>query len=208
MPVDSKTVFKIRQALWPSALARSFWSFTKVIVSDDAKRVGRMLGLYTDPDPLSLGQLLSRSQQTIRRSPPTNDGPAEPQQPRLLGDAQTQKSMVPVAENPRFAGKPSLEEEVDANPAKRVASALHAHFLRGIKEFKWKLWHNWRPAPNYPPRGSIVVRGMVEIDSPEAWLVFDVTAAWDPKTKTYDPGSMRVLLRRMQIKRRLPLGGA
>jgi len=48
----------------------------------------------------------------------------------------------------------------------------------------------------------------VELDSPKAWLVFDVKAAWDPKTRSYDARSMHLKLRRMQLKKQGPVGGA
>jgi hypothetical protein len=207
MPVDSSIVFKIRQALWPSALAKAFWSFTKVMISDDARRVARMLGLQADDTPPTIEQLLARHQQMIRGSQ-TNDGSPKPKQPQLLGDAQTQKAIVTVADNQGLVGKPPLQEDLDANPGKNGISAVYAHFFRGIMAFKMKLQQSWRPAPDYPPRGSIIVQGLVELDSPKAWLVFDVKAAWDPKTKSYDSRSMQVHLKRMQMKRQGPLGGA
>jgi hypothetical protein len=86
--------------------------------------------------------------------------------------------------------------------------AFHAHFFRAIMAFKVKMAQTWRPAPNYPPRGSILVSGLVELDSPKAWLVFDVKAAWDPKTRSYDARSMLLQLRRMQLKKQGPAGGA
>jgi hypothetical protein len=94
-----------------------------------------------------------------------------------------------------------LQEAKDNTPP-----ALQLHLRRAFVAFKTKFAQTWRPAPNYPPRGSILVSGLIELDSPKAWLVIDVKAAWDPKTKQYDPRSMHLVMRRLQMKRQAPLG--
>lgn len=200
-PVDSLTVFRLRQALWPSALIKSFWSFTKVMVVDDAKRIAGILGIRSSPPPPSLEQMLARHQQLMKGPQiPSKDGP--PQLPQPAGDAA--KAITATSpEKSTLTGKKENEMEVSA-----TAMAFHGHFFRAIMAFKAKMAQTWRPAPNYPPRGSILVSGLVELDSPKAWLVFDVKAAWDPKTRSYDARSMHLQLRRMQLKKQGPAGGA
>jgi hypothetical protein len=205
MSVDSGTVFKIRSALWPSALAKSFWSFIKVMVTDDAKKVARIIGLPSGAPPPTIDQLLARHQQIMKGGPPTKDGPPKAKQPQLLGDSQN--TMMPVPANTSVTSKPTLAEEESESKLKKIVLGVTSHYERGLTAFKMKLKQTWRPAPNYPPRGSIMVQGLVEIDSPRAWLVFDVKAAWDPKTKTYDSRSLHIALRRMQAKRQAPVGG-
>ncbi|KAL5315012.1 hypothetical protein ACEPPN_017662 [Leptodophora sp. 'Broadleaf-Isolate-01'] len=200
-PVDSLTVFRIRQALWPSALVQSFWSFTKVMVVDDAKRIAGMLGISSGPPPPTIDQLLAQHQQLLKgpqtpqlstkNNTPTQ-APTVTQPPKGMPGSSTEK--------PALMGKGPEEEELASK-----AMAFHAHFFRPIMAFKAKLAQTWRPAPSYPPRGSILVSGMVELDSPRAWLVFDVRAAWDPKTKEYDPRSMHIKLRRSQAKKQSPV---
>jgi hypothetical protein len=196
IPVESGTVFKIRQALWPSALAQSFWSFTKVIVSDDVKRLAGMLGFQLGDPPLTIEDLLSKQRQLMKGPPPTKERPATSKQPQLLGDTQTQKSIVPI----------TAQEEVDAD-TKRAAHAIFGHFSRGVLAFRTKLQQTWQYAPGYPPRGSIFVDGLVELEAPKAWLVFDVKGAWDPKTNTFDSKSLVVHLKTLQMKKQGPLGG-
>ena len=205
MPVDSLTVFRIRQALWPSAIAQACWSFTKVMLVDDAKRIARMLGIQTGPPPLTMEQILAKHQQLIKGPSPTKDGPTK--QPQGLGDAT--KAIThpspPTPEKSSLTEKGS--EEFEVGTGTRAAMALHAHFFRAIMAFKIKFQQTWKPAPDYPPRGSVIVSGLVELDSPRAWLVFDVKAAWSPETKLYDARSMQLQLRRMQMKKQGPLGG-
>ncbi len=173
------------------------------MVVDDVKRIAGMLGFRSGPPPPTLDQLLARHQQLLK-------GPQAPQLP-TKENAPTQTPTVSQppkgmtggsAEKPALMGKGPEEEEVGSK-----AMAFHAHFFKPIMAFKTKLAQTWRPAPNYPPKGSILVSGMVELDSPKAWLVFDVKAAWDPKTKEYDPRSMHLQLRRLQPKKQAPVGG-
>jgi hypothetical protein len=161
-PVDSLTVFRIRQALWPSALVKSFWSFTKVMVVDDIKRIAGMLGIRNTKPPPSLEQILARHQQLMKgtQAAPPKEGPAE-------SLAQPSVGAITGPEKSTLTGK--KPDEVEVSPAMQ----FYAHFFRGIMAFKQKFSQTWKPAPNYPPRGSILVSGLVEVDSPKAWLVFD-----------------------------------
>ncbi|KAF8860049.1 hypothetical protein BDZ45DRAFT_703998 [Acephala macrosclerotiorum] len=199
-PVDSLTVFRTRNALWPSPLIQSFWSFTKVMVADDIKYIAARLGLRSAQPPASLEQIVAQHQQVFK-------GPGTPQLPTKDGPPSSAQPPQPITNPPRpdktpLAGK--KPEEIDLSSA---PMALHAHFFRPIMAFKAKLAQTWKPARDFPPRGSILVSGLVELDTPKAWLVFDVKAAWDPKARAYDPRSMHVQLRRMQLKKQGPIGG-
>jgi hypothetical protein len=59
--------------------------------------------------------------------------------------------------------------------------------------------------PETPPRGSIIVSGLVELEAPMSYVVLDVFAFWNPQTKQYDDKSMIVRLRRVQMKNQAPL---
>ena len=195
-------MFRLRQALWPVALIKSFWSFTQVIVVDEAKRIAGMLGIRSSSPPPSLEQMMARHQQLMKGPQiPSKDGPPTLAQPN--GDATKAITAATTPEKSTVTGKKENETEISA-----AAMAFHGHFFRAILAFKAKMAQTWRPAPNYPPRGSILVSGLVELDSPKAWLVFDVKAAWDPKTRSYDARSMHLKLRRMQLKKQGPVGGA
>ncbi|KAK6582143.1 hypothetical protein PZA11_005840 [Diplocarpon coronariae] len=199
-PVESQVALRIKQCLWPSALAQSSWSFIKVMVVDDMKHLARMLGFRSGTPPAPLDQVLTRRQQLLKGS----------QAPQLATEDNTRAQTTAVATPPKglTAGsseKPALmgkgPEELEVGSA---AMALHAHLVKPMMAFRTKFSQTWRPAPDFPPRGSILVSGMVELDAPKAWLVFDVRASWDPKTRAYDPRSMIVRLRRMQPKKQGP----
>lgn len=191
-PVDSLTVFRQRQILWPSAMAMATWSFAKVMVIDDVKRIAGMLGFSVSPPP-SLDQMLAQHQQAIKNAHPNRNGP----NPQLPGEP-----------NKAVGNSDDHSEDEVANDATKAAMALKSHFVRPIMAFKARFLQTWKPVRGYPPAGSIIVSGFVEIDAPKAWLVFDIKAAWDPKTRNYDLDHTNIQLRRFQPKRQGPVGGA
>lgn len=202
--MDSHTVFKMRQALWPSALAKSFWTFTKVMVIDDVKRIAGLLGFQQAPPP-PLEQIIARHQQLIKSpgAAPNKDG-----LPQAVSDPTKALPSATGPQNVALTGtgkQPGPGEQV--NSPGSSALTVPSHFINAMMAFKAKLSQTWKPAVRFPPRGSIVVSGFVELDAPKAWLVFDVNAAWDPKTKEFDTRGMFLKLRRMQLKKQGPAGG-
>lgn len=197
MPVDSSTVFRIRNALWPAPLAKSFWSFGRVLIADDIKSIAKYFGIQVGPPTPTIEQVIAKHAELTRLPAPKRDPKDGP------------PPLPPSMQNGTRATIPTRPEEKSATGEdKALGLPLQGHFTKAMTAFKMKLQQTWKPARNYPPRGSILVTGFVEVDSPKAWLVFDVKAAWDPKTKKYDSRSMSLSLRRMQMKKQGPLGGA
>lgn len=218
MPVDSLTVFRIRQALWPSALTQSLWSFSKVLIKQDTAAIAGMLGIQWKPQPPLEAIVAQHKKESMTE-------PGKPEQPADDPSPPTQSATRDLGETTR----PDPEGAVDKPPsdvfkalAKRIKEAdaqanqegkdnaltpIKIHLMTALMAFRQKFAQTWRPAPSYPPRGSILVSGLIELDSPKAWLVMDVKAAWDPKTKEYDARSMQVVMRRFQMKKQAPLGG-
>jgi hypothetical protein len=177
-----------------------------------------MLGMQTKPQP-SVDAILA---QAMKQSSSQSGKPKLPAEENASAPTTTDNRDLgdpPRPDPNRAIDKPpsdpldSLTKAVKAD-AQRIQEAkddtppaLKLHLLRAFVAFKTKFAQTWRPAPNYPPRGSILVSGLIELDSPKAWLVIDVRAAWDPKTKQYDPRSMHLGMRRLQMKRQAPLDG-
>jgi hypothetical protein len=146
--------------------------------------------------------LLARQQQMVKRIP-NKDGPGQVN--GAVGDAQKSIMKVPTPVTAGSQGNHPESEQLGVN--EKMAIAIRQRLFAPVLAFRSKLQQTWRPAPNYPPRGSILVSGMVELESNKAYLVFDVSAAWDPKAKGYDPRSMQLRLRRFQAKQQAPRGG-
>lgn len=208
MPVDSSTVFKIRRAFWPSPLAQSFWAFAKVLVAQELQQLSNMLGIKNNQPPQAFDPIEMLRQRHMQRPNPAPSPDGPPKQPSLTDAATAMGTISFPPKTTPVVGKDSQELDATAGPATKVGMSLHAHFMRPIMAFKLKLAQTWRSAASIPPRGSIIVSGMVEINAPKAWLVFDVTGAWDPKTKSYDSKSMVLRLRRVQMKKQWPAGGS
>ncbi|KAI9047503.1 hypothetical protein LZ554_008220 [Drepanopeziza brunnea f. sp. 'monogermtubi'] len=192
-PVDSVTVGSIRNAMWPKALAISFWSLTKVLVTDESRRLASALGLKSGTPPPAIDRLVTQNQKLLK-------GP--PQVPQLPPSDAPPPKALDGGEKPALMGKGS--ELGKGTEGAQLTNAIQAYFVKPIAAFKAKLAQTWRPAPLLPARGSILVSGMVELDCPNAWLIFDVKAAWDPKKKEYDHAGILIQLRRMQFKKQAP----
>ncbi|KAH8648087.1 hypothetical protein BGZ60DRAFT_535213 [Tricladium varicosporioides] len=195
-PVDSLIVFKLRHVLWPSALVQSFWNFGKVLIVEESKSIAEKFGYKPPPPPLTIDQLMAHPPQMIKGPLPSKDGPPVPP----AGSGADAKSAISTATKSEITPEEELESELN-----QQRMAVHKHFNRAITAFKTKLKQTWRPAPDFPPRGSILLSGMVELESTKAYLVFDVKAAWDPKAKAYDPRSLKLQLRRFQYKSQGPV---
>ena len=164
-----------------------------------------MLGIRSTRSAPSIEQLLQKQQQMMKGSLPNKDGPPA----QAEGEAtSSSKAMIKISTSAKTRlseeNAEKTSEETEVGPGTRVAMALHQHFNHAIMTFKSKLMQTWRPAGNYPPRGSILVSGMVELEAPKAYLVFDVRAAWDPQTQEFDLRSMMLQLRRFQWKSQGP----
>lgn len=82
---------------------------------------------------------------------------------------------------------------------------LHNRALVGMTAFRNTLAQTWKPAQAFPPKGSILVGGMVELESPLAFIVLDISTAWDPKTKSFEQRCMNLKVRRISPKTQRPL---
>lgn len=207
MPVDSAVVFRLRRALWPSALAQSFWALAKAQVSTDTRWLAKSLGVETAEPPPDMEKIIAQhvaKQQALAKG----NGLPSPAGPQP--ESQKGKAIVPSPQPEKAGvtgkgvGQPNDEE---ATPGAEIASAIRGHFITGIVAFRKQFAKTWRPAPAYPPRGSIIVSGLIELETPKGWLVFDIKGHWDPQTKSYDQRSMVLKLRRVQLKRQGPMGG-
>ena len=181
-------------------MAMSLWSFAKVLVSDDFKNAARILGLRIGGNTPTIEELLFEQQQHLSKLSPSTKERSTSKQAQLLGDSQAQKSVALSPENSSLTKKTSTQEELAAGPVKKAVSVIVGHFSRGLLEFKTKLRQSWIQTPSFPPGGSILTEGLIELEAQKAWLVLYVRAFWDPKTNRYDLRSLHVRLAHIQPK--------
>ncbi|KAG9242486.1 hypothetical protein BJ878DRAFT_167532 [Calycina marina] len=208
VPVDSLVVFRTRQVLWPTHMFKAIWAMTKTILLDEPKWIGHKLGLYSGPLPPTMKQLLEQHQKTLIQWRQQIDGSSLPRggtkQSPTTPFGPRKAVTLPGGDKPSDSEKDRDESE-EAKGFSEKMKPVHEHFFRPFLSAKRKFAQMWKPARPYPPRGCIMVSGLVEVDAPLAWLVFDVKAHWDPKTKAYDENSLMLALRRYQPKKQSPI---
>lgn len=121
-----------------------------------------------------------------------------------------QKQRSPPPPPPGFGTKnpddPQLPDLVAGGellkwPLENVASSIR----EPSRSFWTRLRSLWRPVQQNPPRGSIQLGGIVQLETPTAWVWIDVLGFWDPKLDRFDPGSMKLGLRLVQAKQQYPV---
>lgn len=201
----------MEQTLWPSAVASSVWTIGWASVKMKFNSMAEYLG-FESSEP-------NKQPRTTRNNPRVQamfEKWAENEKRKDLATRQPDQvrnsdvvSRLPdkvgtSTQSPAGAGKSSPGSDEAKKPmALSLASAhmsVHAT-LQAVKE-KYQRWR--RPLLNFPPRGSIMVSGLVELEGPKAWLTFDVIGWFNPKTNNYDMNCLHVSLRRVQKKQQSP----
>ncbi|KAI0190948.1 hypothetical protein EV127DRAFT_511407 [Xylaria flabelliformis] len=217
-PVDSVAVFWTRQALWPSALSVSLWSFTSALMTQNAMTIAKFFGYESQTDPLAtMQQTIEKIHQQLKKQPgkPSVVSPPLPPQGRT-GDGSTTSPLPPVDE--RAAGSTRTPEAMGTgagvnNALPTAPKAKDMYMIRTAQEHTSGAWDafikslmkKWRAPPAYPPRGSIRVSGLVEINTRRAIMTVDCVAWWDPQTKKYDRSTVSLSLRSIRPKIQSPL---
>ncbi|KAK0624562.1 hypothetical protein B0T17DRAFT_616775 [Bombardia bombarda] len=149
-------------------------------------------------DPRSMGSPVSSASST-QNSPNAPNAPSSPTSPGKEAAAAAASGGTATTSsgdkgerpsNDRFPGEGDVRSFIGNGPWQA--------FFKKLKE-------TYKPIRLDPPRGCVLVSGLVEIDTPKAIVIIDVFAWYDPKRKTYDERSMHMSLRRMQFKRQAPL---
>jgi hypothetical protein len=234
-PVDSAVVNAVNRVLWPSPLFLSTWAFAGTMLKQNAQDLLRALGYESksspdlgtpttpqgtptapgSPSPLpsqhhpDIQRALQRLQQQATKRPEEVKDPgamaSQNQGDAAYGASSTAPS--PEATSPPGGTSPSKpkadqKQSNDLFPGQAAAQSVSSEPLKAFKE---QLSKAWKKAPEQPPRGSILVSGLVELEAPKGYTVVDVVAYWDPKTRQFDNKSMMVRLRRLQPKNQAPI---
>lgn len=216
--VDSLAVFWTREALWPSVLTSSIWSFTSALMTQNATAVAKFLGFESGTQPLpDMQQTIGRIQQQFGARP-GKSGSASPStsSPDRMGSGATSGSLPQV--DKRSVGSTTTPEAMGpgsnvGNTVPTATSVKDMYLVRTAQEhtsgpwdkFKQTFTQKWRGAPSFPPRGSILVTGIVELETPRHVLSIDCSSWWDPRTEKFDPKTTKMQLRIIRAKVQSPL---
>lgn len=191
-PVDPDVALKTQAIMWPVPLAKATYAMLKSLVVQDYNTIAGVLGLQ-DPKPSqSLEQLLGRHAKMFPIDSNNAAGVSLQPKPRSANAKEVSKDDTEA----------QVQEWLDS-----LAQAWKNKLDKAAMAFSGTLSKHYKPVKKLPPRGSIIVSGLVEIDAPNAWLVIDVRAAYQPKERVFHPGSMVVKVRRIQPKKQAAQGG-
>ncbi|KAI9834787.1 MAG: hypothetical protein M1819_002873 [Sarea resinae] len=187
-PVTPQNYYRLHHALWPKALSSSCWASYKTLVSLQYQRVKDIFRINSkEQDDSQFGGIREKFEQQLGRvqeQKPDSNGPSGQQQPSrfpswLIQDPRTATSSISPLSN----------------------TGMDSAFTTFAKTLAKK----WRPPTFVPPRGSVILSGLVEIQGTDAMAVLDVKAAYNPKEAKW--GGIMLGVRRYQRRRQAPLGG-
>lgn len=187
----------------------AFFSFFKVLATGAVDSTLVAVGLKSPtPPPLTIEDLLAKRHallQSVKKVTEVDksDTGKGPLATFRTGSAEANDSSA-VGRLESVLGA-SKEEGGKQATWKRTQETLSSQFKTPIQTFKARWFKGMNGSKPHPPRGSVVVSGFVEVESKKSWIVLDVVAFWDPKTRQYDKRSMTVALRRLQAKEVAPL---
>ncbi|KAF2085603.1 hypothetical protein K490DRAFT_58499 [Saccharata proteae CBS 121410] len=178
-----------QRALWPTVVASSFFASVNYLFKSNVNRVREKLGLAPwDPKVDTIDKHFAAVQRAQKM--------ASPEQQNSVGHASATAT-----------GATSPAAQVDSRQAtsKGIDAADITPQMIALAVGVSNLQSKWKPLINEPPRGTLVVSGLVEIIAAKARLTMDVYAAYDPKSNRYV--LVQGKIRRVQHNRQRPRGG-
>ncbi|KAF2801851.1 uncharacterized protein BDZ99DRAFT_577302 [Mytilinidion resinicola] len=190
-PVSELNYHRLNRALYPSAVFSSVLASSKYLVDRQTQMVKRFFNL-----PVSEEQQKQQYRNSILRKPTTPTGIDS----NADADATQRSSVPPPPQVPQVPGSNPQEKNVafpDFSPAPPKSMALSI--------FASTLAKNWQAFKLEPPRGTVVVSGLIEIKGSKARMTMDVNAAYDPKQDKFV--MLQGAIRRIQDMSQRPKGG-
>lgn len=185
---------RMTRIMWPSGVVNGLYEFWNTIVVLRWRKVKESLGMDTSAKPGSYEYRMDRMVQMVR----AHDAAKGPQ------DAHT---------DPSASGGPESEsEQIDLKPGSRW-------YLPGIPAFPGdpaentvatlSFAHSLAQSRNKPitepPRGNVLIFGMLQATGSQACVTFDVTAHYDPKSSTFS--SCTIKAKSVKLWKQSPRGG-
>lgn len=231
IPIDQETVLRIRQALFPVAVAKATWKFVQVLFSQDPEEKTRsiMRAHYRLPDPVEAKKTypaLASSDKKVTEQKVTQArvtggvGVAAPA--GNYNHSAAQQTQESANKQPGHIGEKALQTQSDAasasnngnqnaseQPERRtirdtdVYKMMAKRCAHALFTFRFTNTANWKKV-KVIPKGSIVITGWVEIETQLDFVTLEVIGVWDPKTKAYDTRNCQLGVRRTRRKKQSP----
>jgi len=207
-PVSQQNYHRLHRALWPSAAFNSVYATGRYIFNLQLLRAKQFLGLAPQPEE-ELQQLrqqlelIHKAVQGRAQAKGDQKGLPEPSSATPTSERSTATPHPPVmgadaTSNPNPDQQKALMPKIPTLPdGSNIPIALSI--------FATTLAKSWTPLTVEPPRGTVVVSGLVEVRGSKARCTMDVVAAYDPKANQYV--LVKGAVRRIQGRRQPPKGG-
>ncbi|ELR09995.1 hypothetical protein VC83_06396 [Pseudogymnoascus destructans] len=228
IPIDQETVLRIRQALFPVAVAKATWKFVQVLFSQDPEEKTRsiMRAHYRIPDPKKTYPALASSDKKVTEEKVTQarvtGGVGVTTQAGNFNHSTAQQTQESANKQPGHIGEKALQTQSDAasaaknvnqngsdQPGRRTIRDTELYKMmakrcaHALFTFRFTNTANWKQV-KVIPRGSIVITGWVEIETQLDFVTLEVIGVWDPKTKAYDARNCQLVVRRTRRKKQSP----
>ncbi|KAL1867359.1 hypothetical protein VTK73DRAFT_4206 [Phialemonium thermophilum] len=216
-PVDASTVHLLNRVLWPAPVFFSTWAFGDTLFKQIGVDIARMFGYETKTSGTSstapnsggpsshpagpseappshhpdIEKAIQRIQQQVTSRPENVKGPRTVQPP-------------PSASQDGQGSTPTSEDEGDLDGTSEWFpghGTVREWTTRAFRDFTHTFARHRKNVREYDvPRGSLIVWGLVQLETSRAILVIDGFAFYDPKTGQVDPKSATLRLRRLAMK--------
>ncbi|KFZ13951.1 hypothetical protein V502_06331 [Pseudogymnoascus sp. VKM F-4520 (FW-2644)] len=234
VPIDQETVLRLRQALFPVAVAKATWKFVQVLFSQDPELKTRsiMRAHFKIPDPVEAKKTypaLASSDKKVTEEKVTQarvtGGVGVTTQAGNYNHSTTQQTQGSADKQSNHIGGKALQTQSDASssvaksnvnqngseqPERRTIRDTEVYKMIARRcahasfTFKFTNTANWKSV-KVIPRGSIVVSGWVQIETQLDYITAEVIGVWDPKTKAYDTRNCVLGVRKRKRKKQAPL---
>lgn len=205
--VSQKEYQRLTRTMFPIATAKASWASIRYQLDTQKNKVREYFGLEPTFDPevaFIKAHLKDRSEgsdATQSGGGPAASRPALDSPPKIPDGTFTpvmpgsSKAESQEDEGETKVGFPKLPSLVPRGESKPITFAL---FLSNLKK-------NRGPTAIEPPRGSLVITGLIEVIGTKGRTTLDVSAAFDPPTNEFVIWSWKP--RRIQPKHQRPRGG-
>lgn len=220
MPMESSTAKLLDRVLWPRPAFMASWVLIKTLAKQKASEFATFIGFSSDES--RDGQV--RSKTALETSLPTPRSPEVQKaierirqqargRPEEVNDSSSMSSStaaapatpsVPRGEGTRPSGNQPLDQSNEKGPDKRrpVEESIRRFSENSAWQAFKETWAELRePLVPDPPRGSILIRGTVDLETTRAWLDLEIEAWYDPKRNVAGPVAARIRRRFIKSQR-------
>lgn len=221
MPCDPSIARSLALVLWPRPVALGLWAFGTAMVKEQARQAAGYFGFASEdpnntqarPNPGPQSPLPSSPSPEVRKAlERIRQGTTR--RPDEVDDPSSMSSSAGAAPHDKAMGVPDKPAVDQRGPSeKETVEREHRGLKLPLGDAMSQPWKKLREAyvrersalrPD-PVRGSLLVSGLVEVQTTHACIVVDIWGWYDPKTKSHSPGTVRLRVRRVQKKVQRPV---